>query len=75
MKHDITVISQIDKVYCLETVCSANEPQGSSRKCTFTMGAVWGALSEILGQKLRGVHTDSVLRGADRDVFEFTLVE
>jgi predicted hydrocarbon binding protein len=65
----------IIKVYCLETVCSVNEPQGSSRKCTFTMGAVWGALSEILGQKLRGVHTDSVLRGAERDVFEFTPVE
>jgi predicted hydrocarbon binding protein len=65
----------IIKIYCLETVCSAGEPSGSSRKCTFTMGAVWGALSEILGQKLRGVHTDSVLRGAEYDVFEFTPVE
>jgi translation initiation factor 1 (eIF-1/SUI1) len=62
----------IIKVYCLEALCSAGEPPGSSRKCTFTMGAVWGALSEILGQKLRGVHTDSVLRGGEHDVFEFT---
>lgn len=63
------------KVYCSETVCSAGEPQGSDRKCTFTMGAVWGALSEITGKKLRGTHTESVLRGGTHDVFEFTVVE
>jgi predicted hydrocarbon binding protein len=63
---------EIIKVYCSETVCSAGEPQGSDRKCTFTMGAVWGALSEVTGKKLRGVHTESVLRGGANDVFEFT---
>jgi hypothetical protein len=62
------------KVYCSETVCSAGEPQGSDRKCTFTLGAVWGALTEVTGQKLRGVHTESVLRGGANDVFEFTAV-
>jgi predicted hydrocarbon binding protein len=60
------------KVYCSETICSAGEPQGSDRKCTFTMGAVWGALSEVTGKKLRGIHTESVLRGGTHDVFEFT---
>jgi predicted hydrocarbon binding protein len=60
------------RVYCSETVCSAGEPQGSDRKCTFTMGAVWGALTEITGRKLRGMHTESVLRGGTHDVFEFT---
>jgi predicted hydrocarbon binding protein len=63
------------KVYCSETVCSAGEPQGSDRKCTFTMGAVWGAMSEVTGKKLRGVHTESVLRGGANDVFEFTIME
>jgi predicted hydrocarbon binding protein len=63
------------KVYCSETVCSAGEPQGSNRKCTFTMGAVWGALTEVTGKKLRGTHTESVLRGGTHDVFEFTTVE
>jgi predicted hydrocarbon binding protein len=63
------------KVYCSETVCSAGEPDGSNRKCTFTMGAVWGALTEITGKKLRGTHTESVLRGGTHDVFEFTTVE
>jgi predicted hydrocarbon binding protein len=63
------------KVYCSETVCSAGEPDGSSRKCTFTMGAVWGALTEVTGKKLRGTHTESVLRGGTHDVFEFTIVE
>ena len=66
---------EIIKVYCSETVCSAGEPQGSDRKCTFTMGAVWGALSEVTGKKLRGIHTESVLRGGAHDVFEFTTVE
>ncbi len=63
------------KVYCSETVCSAGEPQGSTRKCTFTLGAVWGAMTEITGKKLRGLHTESVLRGGSNDVFEFTVVE
>lgn len=65
----------IIKVYCSETVCSAGESQGSTRKCTFTMGAVWGAISEITGKKLRGLHTESVLRGGTHDVFEFTPVD
>ena len=63
------------KVYCSETICSAGEPDGSNRKCTFTMGAVWGALTEITGKKLRGSHTESVLRGGTHDVLEFTTVE
>jgi predicted hydrocarbon binding protein len=65
---------EIIKVYCSETVCSAGEPQGSDRKCTFTMGAVWGAMTEVTGKKLRGIHTESVLRGGTHDVFEFSVV-
>lgn len=59
------------KVYTLETLCSAGEVEGSSRKCTFTMGAIWGALEEMLGKRLQGTHTESVLRGGNYDVFEF----
>jgi hypothetical protein len=39
------------------------------------MGAIWVALSEITGKKLRGVHTESVLRGGTHDVFEFSVIE
>jgi predicted hydrocarbon binding protein len=60
------------KVYCSETVCSAGEEMGSSRKCTFTLGAIWGALEVATGHKLKGNHTESVLRGGEYDVFEFT---
>jgi predicted hydrocarbon binding protein len=70
----IVQAGDIIKVYCSETVCSAGELQGSPRKCTFTLGAVWGALTEITGKKLRGLHTESVLRGGTHDVFEFTPV-
>lgn len=60
------------KVYTKETVCSAGEPQGSERKCSFTLGAVWGALEAVLNKRLQGKHTESVLRGGSHDVFEFT---
>lgn len=59
------------KVYTSETLCSAGEPQGSERKCTYTLGAVWGALEKTLGKRLQGKHTESVLRGGTHDVFEF----
>ena len=72
---EIVRSGDIIRVYCSETVCTTGEPQGSDRKCTFTMGAIWGALSEITGQKLRGIQTESVLRGGTHDVFEFTTVE
>ena len=59
-------------VDCFDTVCSAGEPQGSDRKCTFTLGAVWGALEAITGQTLLGEHTESVLRGGQYDRFVFS---
>ncbi len=63
------------KVYCTETVCSAGEALGSSRKCTFTLGVIGGALEVLTGdQRLQGIHTDSVLRGSAYDVFEFKAV-
>lgn len=60
------------KVYTSETLCSAGEPQGSSRNCTFTLGAIWGAVEQVTGKRLHGKHTESVLRGGSHDVFEFT---
>lgn len=62
------------RAYTRETIGSAGEEAGSDRNCTFTLGAVWGALESILGKKLRGKHTDSVLRGATHDVFEFSIL-
>jgi predicted hydrocarbon binding protein len=64
--------SDVIKVYTSETLCSAGEPQGSERKCTFTLGAVWGALEQAIGRRLQGKHTESVLRGGNYDVFEFS---
>lgn len=62
---------EIIKVYTSETVCSAGEADGSPRQCSFTLGAVWGALEYILCRRLNGKHTESVLRGGRYDVFEF----
>ncbi len=59
------------KVYTRETVCSAGEEPGSPRKCTFTLGAVQGVLEAVTGKRLRGQHTESVLRGGSHDVFEY----
>ncbi|GGO39357.1 hypothetical protein GCM10008949_47330 [Deinococcus humi] len=55
-----------------DTVCSAGEAMGSDRKCTFTLGAVWGALEAITGELYLGEHTDSVLRGGTCDKFVFS---
>ncbi|MBE9233612.1 hydrocarbon-binding protein [Cuspidothrix issatschenkoi LEGE 03284] len=68
----IVADSELIKVYTSETLCSAGEPPNSPRKCTFTMGAVWGAIEELIGKRLKGTHTESVLRGGTHDVFEFT---
>lgn len=62
------------KVYTSETVCSAGEPQGSDRKCTYSMGAVCGAIETIQGKRYRPKHTESVLRGGTHDVFELNLI-
>jgi predicted hydrocarbon binding protein len=60
------------KVYTSETLCAVGGAEGTQPKCTFTMGIVWGVLTELLQQKLKGVHTESVLHGGAYDVFEFT---
>ena len=60
------------KVYTSETLCSAGEAPGSDRKCTYTLGAIWGALEQTFGKRLQGKHIESVLRGGEYDVFEFT---
>ena len=66
MQGDVVIIDT------LETVCSANEPEGSMRKCTFTLGAVWGALESVMDKRYLGEHTDCVLRGGATDRFVFT---
>lgn len=63
--NDIVVETQ-------ETVCSAGEPAGSDRHCTFTLGAVWGALEAVTGKKFEGKHTESILRGGTSDKFVFS---
>ncbi|BAZ68544.1 MAG: hydrocarbon-binding protein [Pelatocladus maniniholoensis HA4357-MV3] len=63
--------NEIIKVYTSETLCSADEPQDSKRKCTYTLGAIWGVLEIALNHRLQGKHTESVLRGGKYDVFEF----
>lgn len=60
------------KVYAAETICSAGEEEGSPRLCTFTLGAVHGALEFLLDKQFFAKHTESVLRGGTHDVFEFT---
>lgn len=59
------------RVYLRETICSADEPQGSDRELSFTFGAVHGALEELYDIKLRGKQVGSVLRGQDHDIIEF----
>lgn len=59
-------------IYTRETICSAYEEMGSKRVCTFTLGAIHGALEFLLDRKYVAKHTGCVLRGADHDIFELT---
>lgn len=59
-------------VNCFDTVCSSGELEGSDRQCTFTLGAVWGAVEAVMGEIYLGEQTSSVLRGGEFDRFEFT---
>lgn len=70
--HRILSEGDVIKVYTSETFCSAGEAEGSNRKCTYTLGAVWGAIEQFIGKRLHGKHTESVVCGSDYDVFEFT---
>lgn len=58
------------KVYTSETLCAVGG-NGTPPRCTFTLGIVWGVLTELMQKKLKGSHTESVLHGGAYDVFEF----
>jgi predicted hydrocarbon binding protein len=59
-------------VEAMETMCSAFEPMGSDRNCTFTLGAIGGAIEAVTGKMLQGKQTTSVLRGSSCDTFVYT---
>jgi predicted hydrocarbon binding protein len=59
------------KVYTSETLCAIGGTEELPPTCTFTLGLVWGVLTELLNRKIKGTHTESVLRGGSYDVFEF----
>ncbi len=67
----IEVDNNILRAYLSETVCSAGEEQGSSRKVTFTLGVIQGAIEEVIGKRLIGKQVGSVLRGQDYDIIDF----
>jgi hypothetical protein len=70
----IEEIGESIKVYCRETICSAAEPQDSPRKLTFTLGAIQGVIEAVMGKRLHGKQTDSVLRGGSHDVIEYEVI-
>lgn len=72
MLHKMEELDDGYITYSTETVCSAGEPsQGSERKCTFTLGVLQGVFEGVHGERFRGRHTESVLRGGEFDVFEY----
>ena len=67
----IVEADEMIKVYCRETVCSLDEPQGSNRQLTYTLGAIQGVLEQATGKRLRGKQVESILRGSHHDVVAF----
>jgi predicted hydrocarbon binding protein len=66
----IEMVGDVVKVYTSETLCAVGG-NGTPPRCTFTLGIVWGVLTELMQKKLKGSHTESVLHGGAYDVFEF----
>lgn len=62
------------RVYAKETFCSSGEPEGSSRECTYTLGAIQGFLEALLGKRFRGRQIGSVLQGNTHDILEYTIL-
>lgn len=54
-----------------ETVCTAAEPAGSNRICTYTLGAIMGFLETVTGTTMLGKHTANILQGSPTDDFTF----
>jgi predicted hydrocarbon binding protein len=69
----IEITDDVVKVYTSETLCAVGG-NGTPPRCTFTLGIVWGIMTELLQKKLKGTHTESILHGGAYDVFEFTQI-
>jgi len=63
----------IYRVFLSDTICSADEEPGSTRKLSFTQGAIQGVIEEATGHRLSGKQIGSVLRGDDYDIAEFKI--
>jgi len=70
----ITEEDGVYKVYTQETVCTSDEPEGSDRECSYTLGAIQGALETILDVRLRGKHVEFIKQGASHDVLRFSVL-
>ena len=70
----IEITDDVVKVYTSETLCAVGGNGNTPPRCTFTLGIVWGIMTELLQKKLKGSHTESVLHGGAYDVFEFTQI-
>ncbi len=65
---------EVYKVYTKETFCSSGEVEGSSRKCTYSLGIIQGFLEAVMAKRLQGKQTGSVLRGHSHDLLEFSIL-
>lgn len=70
----IELEGDVYKVYAKETFCSVGEAEGSSRKCTYTLGVIQGFLEALLKKRLQGKQTESVLRGGTYDILEYSIL-
>ncbi|MGF1487502.1 MAG: hydrocarbon-binding protein [Prochloraceae cyanobacterium] len=70
----ITEIGNKYRVYVRETVESDGEPPQSSRKCTYTLGAIQGFLEACLGKRLRGKQVASAVNNERYDIFEYIIL-
>ncbi len=79
--HDGTRLCHVEPIYAdgedivvnvTDTICSVTEAPGSLRRSTYTLGAIWGALETLTGERYLARQSGYVLRGDPFDQFRFT---
>jgi predicted hydrocarbon binding protein len=60
------------RVYVNEAVCSSGVAQGEALLCSYTLGAIWGAIEEVFGKRYQGKQVEFTTQGASHEAFELT---
>jgi len=68
----IAEVTQTDNGFLVkaqDTVCMSGEPEGTSRRCTYTLGAIVGFFEAAYGKSYMAKHVAQTTAGAETEEF------